>query len=175
MGVSWEESGFCGQTGETDVIRMELAGASHGLRATGTEQLPGTANYFIGNDPKKWRSNLPTFAKVKYTGVYPGVDLVYYGKQRQLEYDFVVAPGSRAAQIRLRFAGTTKLKLKLNSDGDLQALAKNGQIAFHKPVAYQDIGGERHPIDGRFRLLNKSTVEFALGVYDHTNTVVIRR
>ncbi len=77
---------------KTDVVRMELAGANPGLRVSGAEQLPGTANYFIGNDPAKWRPNVPTYAKVKYTGVYPGIDLVYYGNQRQLEYDFVLAP-----------------------------------------------------------------------------------
>jgi len=80
------------ENAKTDVVRMELAGAHPGLRVSGTEQLSGTANYFIGNDPAKWHSNVPTYAKVKYSGVYPGVDLVYYGNQQQLEYDFVLAP-----------------------------------------------------------------------------------
>jgi hypothetical protein len=75
------------------VLRMRLLGADSGSQATGFEKLPGTANYFIGNDPKKWRTNVPTYAKVEYRNIYPGVDLVYYGNQQQLEYDLVVAPG----------------------------------------------------------------------------------
>jgi hypothetical protein len=91
-----------------DVFRMNLEGAgrvSHVARAIGEEQLPGKVNYFLGKDPTHWRTNLPTYAKVHYSGVYPGVDLVYYGSQRQLEYDFVVAPGADASPIRLQFAG----------------------------------------------------------------------
>ena len=76
------------------VLRMKLAGANASAQVVGLEELPGKTNYFIGNDPKKWRTNVPNYAKVKYQGVYPGVDLVYYGNQRQLEYDFVVAPGA---------------------------------------------------------------------------------
>ena len=78
---------------------------SRGMRVTGAEPLPGTANYFIGNDPAQWHSNVPTYSKVKFTSVYPGVDLVYYGNQRQLEYDFVVAPGANTKQVKLHFAG----------------------------------------------------------------------
>src|SRR5208337_1120156 len=76
----------------SDVVRMQLAGASGKAEPLGEEQLPGTANYFIGNDPANWHTSVPTYAKVRYTGIYPGIDLVYYGNQRQLEYDFVVAP-----------------------------------------------------------------------------------
>lgn len=91
-----------GAEGET-VLRMELAGANAASRVLGVEELPGKANYFIGNDPAKWRTNVPTYAKVKYEGVYPGVDLVYYGNQGQLEYDFLVAPGADPNEIRLKF------------------------------------------------------------------------
>ena len=84
---------FAHTASRTDVVRMDLAGANRATQVAGMDQLPGTANYFIGNDPAKWHSGVPTFAKVKYAGVYPGIDLVYYGNQQQLEYDFVVAPG----------------------------------------------------------------------------------
>jgi hypothetical protein len=73
---------------------MELSGANPGLSVSGTNQLEGKSNYIIGNDPSKWHTKVPTYAQVKYTGVYPGVDLVYYGNQGQLEYDFIVAPGA---------------------------------------------------------------------------------
>jgi len=156
---------------KTDVLRMQLAGASPGLKVSGVDKLPGTANYFIGNDPKEWRSDVPTFRKVEYEAVYPGVDLVYYGNQRQLEYDFVVAPYAEAKPIHLHFDGAKKLRL--GSDGDLDVITRNGWIAFHKPAVYQDIDGQRRPIDGRFILLAKNTVGFSLGSYDRAKAVVI--
>jgi hypothetical protein len=159
------------QVGKTDVVRMELAGASRDLHVTGADQLPGMANYLIGNDPAKWHSGVPTYAKVQYTGVYPGIDLVYYGSQRQLEYDFVIAPGASPKPIRLQFAGARKLKL--TADGDLTVAATNGEIAFHKPVIYQLKDGRRQPVEGRFSLLAKNAVGFTLGQYDHAKPLVI--
>ena len=83
------------------MVRMKLVGANPQAKVSGLDELPGKSNYFIGNDPKKWRTNVPNYAKVKYANVYPGVDLVYYGNQRQLEYDFVVQPGADPRQIVL--------------------------------------------------------------------------
>lgn len=108
---------------------------------------------------------------MKYEGVYPGVDLVYYGNQQQLEYDFVVKPGADARSIRVRFAGAKKLKL--DDNGDLEVIAKNGEIAFHKPVVYQEIAGERQPVEGRFTLQTHSTVNFEVGHYNHAAPLVI--
>jgi len=156
---------------KTDVVRMELAGASPALRVEGGDKLPGIANYFIGNDPAKWHSNVPTYAKVKYSGVYPGVDLVYYGNQRHLEYDFVVTPGADPKPVRLHFAGAEKLAL--TEAGDLTVSARNGQIIFHKPVIYQTKDGRREPVNGQFALLAKNTVGFDLGAYDHARALVI--
>src|SRR6267143_93297 len=85
------------------VVRMSLMGAAPKPRLSGLEELPGKANHFIGNDPAKWQTNVPTYAKVQYRDVYPGIDLVYYGNQRQLEYDFVVAPGADPQRIVLGF------------------------------------------------------------------------
>src|SRR5579863_8962196 len=78
----------------TSVVRMTLAGANSAAQPAGDAQLPGKSNYFIGNDPARWHRDIPQFARVRYHNVYPGVDLVYYGNQGQLEYDFEVAPGS---------------------------------------------------------------------------------
>jgi hypothetical protein len=156
---------------KTDVVRMELPGAQQNAPVGGTEQLPGKSNYFVGKDPAKWQTNVPTYAKVKYSGVYPGVDLVYYGNQRQLEYDFVIAPGASTKPVKLHFAGASQLKL--DSNGDLAVIAKNGEIAFHKPVVYQEKDGQRQPVDGKFTLLAKNTVGFQLGGYDHSRTLVI--
>ncbi len=87
------------------VVRMQLLGANPAPQGVGLKELPGKANYFRGNDPYKWRTNVSTYAKVKYAAVYPGVDLVYYGQSHQLEYDFVVAPGADPTAITLGFAG----------------------------------------------------------------------
>src|SRR5947207_7339241 len=87
-----------------DVLQMKLVGANQAAKVTALDELPGKSNYFIGNDPKKWRTDVPTYGKVKYQGVYPGIDLVYYGNQRQLEYDFVVAPGADRKAITLETA-----------------------------------------------------------------------
>jgi hypothetical protein len=159
------------QIGKTDVVRMKLAGASNNMHVTGVDPLSGKANYFIGNDPAKWHSGVPTYAKVRYTDVYPGIDLVYYGNQRQLEYDFVIAPGANPKPIRLQFAGAKKLKL--TADGDLTVTATNGEIAFHKPVIYQVKNGKCQPVEGQFSLLAKNTVSFTLGQYDHMKPLVI--
>lgn len=77
---------------ERTLLRMTLAGANPAPSAAGLEELPGKVNYFIGKDPKTWRTNIPTYGKVSYGAVYRGIDLVYYGNGRQLEYDFIVAP-----------------------------------------------------------------------------------
>jgi hypothetical protein len=159
------------QARKTDVVRMQLVGASHDIHVAGADQLPGRANYFIGNDSAKWHSGVPTYSKAQFTGVYPGVDLVYYGDQRQLEYDFVVAPGANPKPIRLQFAGAKKIKLAAN--GDLIVSARNGSIAFHKPVIYQLKDGQRQPVAGRFALLAKQTVGFTLARYDRAEFLVI--
>src|SRR5438477_611658 len=104
----------------TDTLRMKLVGANQAAKVAALEELPGKSNYFIGNDPKKWRTDVPTYGKVKYEGVYPGIDLVYYGNQRQLEYDFVVAPGADPKAITLEIeTGKSKIenrKSKIHMD-----------------------------------------------------------
>jgi Bacterial Ig-like domain (group 3)/Beta-propeller repeat len=159
------------RSGKTDILRMEFAGANRSLRVMGDDKLPGTANYFIGNDPAQWRSGVPTYGKVRYSGVYPGVDLVFYGNQRQLEYDFVLAPGANPKPIRLQFAGAKKLKL--TAGGDLTIATVDGKIVFHKPVLYQVENGNRRPVEGKFSLVAKGAVGFKLGKYDHTKSLVI--
>ena len=157
---------------ETDVVTMRLAGhTSASASPAGEEKLPGVANYFVGSDPTAWRTGLPMYAKVRYSGVYPGVDLLYYGNQKQLEYDFVVAPQADPRAIRLQFSGVSKLKV--DGAGDLILSAGNGDIAFHRPVVYQEQNGRRQWIDGRFTLGRRHTVSFSLSGYDHTRPVVI--
>jgi len=163
---------------ETDSIRMRVAGRPENRNgvpmispATGEAELPGKVNYFIGNDPAKWRTGIPAYAKVRYSSVYPGVDLVYYGNQRKLEYDFVVTPGANPAQIRLEFVGASKIRIV--AGGDLILTGALGQAVFHKPVVYQDENGQRKPITGGFTLLAGNTVGFSLGSYDRTRPLII--
>jgi len=119
------------------VLRLQLLGANSQPKVSGFEELPGRSNYFIGNDPKKWRTNIPTYARVRYAGVYPGVDLVYYGNQDgQLEYDFVVAPGADPNHIKLSFAGVDGTRID-EASGDLVLKVGEEEVRFHKPVVYQ--------------------------------------
>jgi hypothetical protein len=131
------------------VLRMRLLGANPAAKVSGEEELPGKANYFIGNDAKKWRSSVPTYAKVRYKDVYRGVDLVYYGSQRQLEYDFEVAPAADPSSIALAVevgeGASSKAKVGVNgpcridSNGDLVVRVEGeDEVRFHKPVAYQE-------------------------------------
>lgn len=99
------------------VLHMKIVGVNAGAEVAGVDKLPGIVNYLIGNEPQKWHANIPTFSRVQYRDVYPGVDLVYYGNQRQLEYDFVVAPGRDANAIALEFQGADKITV--DADGGL--------------------------------------------------------
>jgi VCBS repeat-containing protein len=155
---------------------------------SGQDELPGKVNYFIGNDPKKWRANVPTYAKVAYRDVYPGIDLVYYGNQDgELEYDFIVAPGADANAIALDVgAGLVPAQgrpqgspLRIDRDGDLVISAKGGEIRFHKPEIYQPGEGSslvtRHSslVQGGFVLSARNRIHFAVGPYDHSKPLVI--
>lgn len=155
----------------TEVVRMQLAGGSPLAEPVGIDPLPGTANYFLGNDPSQWHSNVPTYSKVRYASVYPGVDLIYYGSQRQLEYDFVVAPGASPRPIRMHFAGSHGLSLDPN--GNLSVHVGDGSIELERPDIYQLVNGGRRPVSGGFRLFANNTAGFSLGRYDHSKPLVI--
>ena len=151
------------------VVRMKLAGANAGSKISGGEELPGTANYFIGNDPNKWTNGVSTFGRVNYRQIYQGIDLTYYGTQRQLEYDFIVTPGAVPKQIGLEFAGA---KPTLEPDGSLLLTLAGAPLTFRRPVVYQTIAGKKKMIAGRYKL-SGDRVQFALGKYDHTRALVI--
>ena len=156
---------------QASVLRMKLAGLSSKQEPRGEEQLPGTANYFIGGDPAKWRASVPTYAKVRYSNIYSGIDLVYYGNQRQLEFDFALAPNADPGSIRLRFSEPNRLHLGAN--GDLVVATACRVLAFHKPLVYLMVNGHRRPVAGDFALLGKHTVGFRLGSYDRAQSLVI--
>ena len=164
------------------LLRMKLVGANSHASVIGLEELPGKSNYFIGSDPKKWRTNVPNYAKVKYANVYPGVDLVYYGNQGQLEYDFVVSPGADPRAITLELE-TDKSKIKnqkskIDKNGDLVVGTEAGEVIFHKPVIYQPATyneprtTNKELIEGKYMLAG-NRVTFEVANYDKTRPLVI--
>ena len=152
-------------------LRMSLVGATRKPLVNGHEELPGKANYFIGKDRSKWRTNVPTYAKVHYREVYPGIDLVYYGNQRQLEYDFVVAPGADPNKIVLGFKGADKLRI--NAQGDLMLHAGGNVVRQHKPAIYQEVDGVRTKVEGGYVLKGTKRIGFKVAAYDTTRPLVI--
>ncbi len=152
-------------------VSMALDGANQNATVVGTDELPGKSNYFIGNDPRKWHRNVPQFARVRYQNVYPGIDLVYYGRQGQLEYDFEVAPGVDAKQVSLRFRGSDQLSI--DADGNLVLGTDAGNVELKAPRVYQPIGQEQRPVSGKFVLRAKDQVGFELGDYDRSRRLVI--
>ena len=153
----------------SSVIRMRLDGANASSRVSGASPLPGKSNYFIGNDPSQWHHDIPQFARVQYQAVYPGVDLVYYGNQGQLEYDFRVAPGAEPNQIALSFTGASA---RIDA-GDLILSTANGDVRFNAPIVYQQNGNNRQSIAGSFRQLAGNKIGFTIGDYDHRRELVI--
>jgi hypothetical protein len=158
------------QEGARSVVRMNLAGARGSAAPEGIDRLPGRSNYLIGNKPANWHRDIPQFARVRYRQVYPGVDLVYYGRQGQLEYDFELAPGVDPRVIQLRFEGVRTMKLDA---GDLVFGTDGGDVHLQAPLVYQSDGGPRKQIAGRFALLAGNKVGFELGPYDHSKGLVI--
>jgi beta-propeller repeat-containing protein len=156
----------------SSVLRMSFQGTKAKPRFAGMDELPGKSNYFIGNQPSQWRTNIPNYRKVAERGIYPGIDLVYYGTQRQLEYDFVVSPGAAPDKIQIAFAGAQSLRP--DSNGDLVVkLAGSGDVRLHKPVAYQEIGGERRLVAANYVLSGADSVAFAIGDYDARHPLIV--
>jgi hypothetical protein len=175
------------------VMRIRLVGGNAKTHVVGLDELPGKSNYFIGNDPGKWRTNVPNYSKVKYQNVYPGVDLVYHGNQRQLEYDFVVAPGADPSQIKLSFAGADGMRVDAAS-GDLALKLGDEEVRFRKPTVYQPavaavssppanpvaavsgLGVRRSSLvtrDSSFVLAGNKQVAFRVVAYDSRRALVI--
>ena len=155
---------------QAGALRLRLAGANEQAAMTGLEAQPGHSNYFIGSDPKQWRTNVAQYGKVQMAQVYPGIDLVFYGNQQQLEYDFVVAPGAQPDAIRLDVDGATHVEA--TADGAVEIGSTVGDVRLLQPVAYQMVGGERKLVTSSFRVSN-GEVSFALGAYDRNAPLVI--
>jgi len=174
--VSTQHSAPSSQRPARSVIRMRLEGANSSARVSGASPLPGKSSYFIGNDPSKWHHDIPQFARVQYQAVYPGVDLVYYGDQGQLEYDFRVAPSADPNQIALSFNGASA-HIDSEDSGDLVLSTANGDVRFHAPHVYQPAapqsGSAEKTIAGSFRQFADNKIGFTIGDYDHSRELVI--
>src|SRR4029077_4537512 len=152
-------------------LRMQLIGANPAPAMTGNEELPGKLNYLIGNDPAQWHTGVPLFSRVRTNQVSPGVDLVFHGNERALEYDFVVAPGANPNQVAFRIRGAKRIEI--DSRGDLVLHTAASEFRMQKPVIYQADGASRKAVDGGFILSAKNEVRFQLGAYDRTHELVI--
>jgi uncharacterized repeat protein (TIGR01451 family) len=153
------------------VLRVKLIGAGSNARLSGEESLPGRVNFLIGDDPSKWRTGVESFAGVRYDEVYPGIALVYYGNQRQLEYDFRLAPHADPRRVRIRFGGARALTT--DAQGQLLVRFAGGYVVQHKPDAYQIVGGARREVSCRYVVVGRHDVRFALGKYDRAQPLVI--
>jgi hypothetical protein len=137
----------------------------------GLEPLPGKVNYFLGKDPGQWRTGVPIYAKVRYAQVYPGVDLLYYGHQQQVEYDFALAPGADPKAITLLIEGVEALEV--DGHGDLMLQTRAGPLRMPKPRIYQERDGVRQAIAGGYLLKGPQRVGFQVGSYDPARPLVI--
>jgi uncharacterized repeat protein (TIGR01451 family) len=155
----------------TDMVRLGLVGANAEASAAGLEPLPGRSHYLRGNDVQRWHTDVPHFSKVRYHRVYPAIDLVYYGNQRQLEYDFVVAPRGDPDLIRLQVDATGTLEL--DSNGDLLVRRAGGVMRWLKPVAFQMVDGRRVPVSAGYLLRAGHQFSFWIGDYDRRRELII--
>jgi hypothetical protein len=153
------------------VVRMRLLDANSQAQIAAAGELPGKTNYYLGNDPKNWHTNVPQYGRVSYKSVYPGIDLAYYGERSRLEFDFIVAPESNPAPIDLSFSGAQHVAT--DASGNLIVSSTAGDVVLHKPVAYQQQDGARQLVDASFVLKAKNQVTFELGNYDHSRELVI--
>lgn len=128
-------------------------------------------NYLIGKDLSQWRTGVATNAQVRYEQVYPGIDLVYYGNQRQLEYDFVVGPGADPACIRLKLGGARKMSV--DGQGQLVMETAGGGVRWKRPEIYQEVDGQHRSVQGKYVLRRGHELGFAVAAYDTARPLII--
>jgi len=177
--VSRREDSEQAATGLT--LRMSLIGANTNARIGGLDELSGKTNYLVGNDPREWHTNIPNYARVECTDVYPGVALVYYGSHHQLEYDFVVAPHADPSAIRFAigaFQTSTDAyrvaHVDISTSGDLVVHTGTGEVRFHKPVAYQNSRSEKKRLVEASYILDRTQgIKLRIGPYDQEKPLII--
>jgi hypothetical protein len=159
-----------GDQGESpSVVRMRFVGADAAATISGEAPRPGHSHYFLG-EPARWRRDVPTFGRVHYADLYPGVSLVFYGTERELEYDFVVAPGADPGAVELAFDGADSVRIDAN--GDLVVATASGDLRLRRPVIYQEAEGGRRPVEGGYTL-DGARVRFRVAAWDASRPLVI--
>ncbi len=157
---------------EMMMLKATFVGADSSLQMWGEGQVEHKCNYFVGDDPTRWRTDVPNYSMVTYKEVYPGIDLKYYGSDTKMEYDFVVSPGADISQIKIQYEGVKGIAL--NGEGDLVVKTMWGEVTEKRPLIYQARGGKRMTIEGRYRMLGDGAFGFSLsGDYDPAIPVVI--
>jgi Bacterial Ig-like domain (group 3)/Abnormal spindle-like microcephaly-assoc'd, ASPM-SPD-2-Hydin len=159
------------QSSLRSVLRMRLVDANPSPKVIGMEELPGKVNYLIGNDPRKWHTGISLYSQVRSEQVYRGIDLVFHGDDRRLEYDFVVSPAADPNRVVFQITGAKAMDL--NQAGDLVLHTADSEIVMHKPAIYQAIAGQQRPVEGAFVLRAKQEVGFQIGSYDRSQALVI--
>lgn len=152
-------------------LQFRLLGANKNPVAVGEDLQPGKVNYFIGNNPAQWHTSVPTYAKVRYKNVYPGIDLIYYGNHRQLEYDFAVSPGADPRLIRFEIQGAKQIAV--DTEGNLVLDMGSGQLHFQSPLVYQQSNGKRVAVDGAYAMQDSTHIGFQVAHYDSSKPLVI--
>ncbi len=152
-------------------LQFNLLGATQNPVIAGEGPIPGKVNYFIGRDPAKWHTNVPTYAKVRYKNVYPGIDLVYYGSHQRLEYDFAISPGADPTQIQFEISGAAHTEL--DGEGNLVLQTSGGELHFQSPAVYQESNGARLPVSGSYVMKDSTHISFHVAQYDASKPLVI--
>ncbi|HEV7785513.1 MAG TPA: SBBP repeat-containing protein, partial [Thermoanaerobaculia bacterium] len=156
-------------------VRLRLAGGAKRPVVVGIDPLPTKSNYFLGSDPRAWRTGVASFGAVRYENVYPGTDLVFSGDDRRVEQSFFLAAGAKPQRIRLIYEGAAGAEI--GKAGELVLRTAGGELTADRPVAYQVVQGERRPVDCRYELLASAAasprVGFVIGTYDRRLPLVI--
>jgi hypothetical protein len=157
--------------GSSATVRMRPAGGNTSAKVDALGELPGKSNYFVGSVPERWHTGISNYAKVRYREVYPGVDMIYYGNQRQLEYDFVVSAGADPSRISLGFQSASKAEL--DPEGGVVMHTAAGDLRWHKPIAYQEVDGRRKLVACAYMRSGTDRLGFTVGTYDRSKPLII--
>ena len=155
----------------TATLQFRLLGAAQSPVVVGEQPQPGKVNYFIGNNPSQWHTNVPTYARVRCKNVYPGIDLVYYGSHHQLEYDFEISPGADPHRIQFEIKGADHIHV--DGDGNLRLGTANGDLRFKSPTVYQEVEGQRAQVKGQYIVQDSTHIGFRVAQYDANKPLVI--
>ena len=159
-----------GKKGTSETVTLIPVGASP-FTIEALDRKEAKVHYFIGKDPKRWKTDIPTYGAVLYKNLYPGIDMKFYGSNSQLEYDIIVFPGADPSKVRLSYKGIKKLTH--TPQGELEIVLEGGSIFQKKPSLYQTVEGKRTEIEGAFVLLDATTYGFKVGAYDKDRPLII--